>query len=109
MSAAPIAIPKRPSVALLALVALVLIVFSYLFTLAVGIACAVLPLLAAPHLGGLGALVLIVLGLIMGATIMWSLIPRRDKLEIKGVPIVLDRHPRLAALIRDIATDLGEP
>ncbi len=109
MSTIPIAIPKRPSVALLAILGLVMIVFSYLFTLMVGIACAVLPFLVAEHLGGLAALVLIALGLIMSGTILWSLIPRWDKLEIKGVSIVPDRHPRLLALIRGIAMDLGEP
>lgn len=103
-----IAIQKRPSVALIALLELALIVFSYLFTFAVGIACAVLPFIGAAYLGGISAVLLIVLGLIMSGTILSSLIPRRDKQQIKGVPIILGQHPRLASLIEAIAAQLGE-
>ena len=43
------------------------------------------------------------MGLIMGGTILWSLLPRRDAFQVAGVEIDLATQPRLKRLIEEIA------
>ena len=86
-----------------------MIVFSYLLTAAIAAACMVLPLLLlATGFVNTAVIILAVMGLLIGATILWSLIPRRDEFKPPGVAIDLSRQPRLKALVDEIASDLGQ-
>jgi heat shock protein HtpX len=75
------------------------------------IACVYLPYLAftsAEHPPAqLGLLVLG--GIIVGATILWSLVPRREKFEAPGLLLEPPAHPRLFAELQAIAAALNEP
>ncbi|MBL8212868.1 MAG: hypothetical protein JNK87_19290 [Bryobacterales bacterium] len=97
-------IPPRPSLAIWALIAILLILLSYAFTLALAAACVYFPFALLTLSSGLNTLLLFLGGLVIGAIILWSLIPRRDQFEAPG-PVVLERqHPRLFAEIQAIAT-----
>ena len=86
-----------------------MILFSYVFTLAIALACAVLPLIAIAHgFGGFYSISLLIAGLVMAGTISWSVVPRRSKFEPPGVKLDLLEHPRLATLIEETASRLGE-
>lgn len=102
-------LPKRRSLVILAILGLIIVVFSYLFTFLLGIACLVLPFIAiARGFGGVQTILVLIVGVIMGVTILWSLIPRREPFNPIGVKIDLSKHPRLASMVRNIAVTLGE-
>jgi len=106
---AAIRLPKRPSLAVLAVLGVFAIVFSYIFTLAIAVLCVVLPFLAVSHgVGGVQAVALLLIGLVMGATIAWSLVPRRDRFQTPGVLLPLSQHPRLQAHLSEVAHALGQ-
>ena len=102
---------KKWSIAAWASAAAVSVILSYLLMLAIALACIGLPILWLLAGSGMAysVFLLSVFGLVMGGTILWSLIPRRDKFEPPGVPIDLTRQPRLHAEIAYIAAALGEP
>jgi Zn-dependent protease with chaperone function len=104
-------IAPRRSVALFALLAITMVVVSYSVIVLLAIACVYLPYLAftsAEHAPAqLGLLVLG--GIIVGATILWSLVPRREKFEAPGLLLEPTAHPRLFAELHAIATALNEP
>jgi len=54
-------------------------------------------------------LLLSAFGLVAGFTILWSILPRKNKGEVNGVLIDLASEKRLAAHIQDIAAALKEP
>ena len=85
---------------------------SYVVSLCLALACLALPLLLIYGygiIGGFGALLLAVFGIVAGITILWSLLPRRDKFEPPGVRIDLSEQRRLAEEVEAIACALGEP
>lgn len=101
-------IPPRPSLAIWAAIAILLILLSYLFTLALAAACIYFPFVLLTVSSGLNTLLLFLGGLVIGAIILWSLVPRRDRFEAPG-PVILEReHPRLFAEIQTIAASLDE-
>jgi heat shock protein HtpX len=98
--------PSR-SIAIRAALALALMVGFYL--LAVGIAAALLaiPLLEVRYLGHLTGKITLVA--VMGAgTILWSILPRRDRFEDPGPRLEPAEHPRLFAAIREVARATGQ-
>lgn len=104
-------IAPRRSVALFALLAITMVVVSYIVIVLLAIACVYLPYLAFTSTehppAQLGLLVLG--GIIVGATILWSLVPRREKFEEPGLLLEPSAHPRLFAELHAIATALNEP
>jgi heat shock protein HtpX len=101
---------KKWSIAAWGLVAAFAVVLSYVVSLCLALACLALPLLLFNStIGGFGALLLAVFGVVVGITILWSLIPRRDKFEPPGVRIDLSEQRRLAQEVEAIAGALGEP
>ncbi len=101
-------IPPRPSLAIWASVAIALILASYLFTFALAAASIYFPFLLLSARAGLNTLLLFLGGLVIGAVILWSLIPRRDQFEAPG-PVILEReHPRLFAEMQALAKALNE-
>lgn len=88
-----------------------MVVFSYVVILALAISCAYLPYLAytsmesAPAQLGL----LAIGGVVVAATMLWSLVPRRDKFEAPGLLLEPSAHPRLFEELHGIASALNEP
>src|SRR5579864_3978988 len=101
----------RRSLAGWAALAATIVVASYVFTLLLAVACAYLPylLLTSPSFSGFQALGLAACGLVMSATILWSLVPRRDRFVAPGVPLDRSIQPRLFAELESIANALNEP
>ena len=101
---------KKWSIAVWAVVAAASVVLSYIVSLCLALACLALPLLLIyGRLLGFGALLLAAFGIVVGITILWSLIPRRDRFEPPGVRIDLSEQRRLAEEIESVASTLGEP
>jgi Zn-dependent protease with chaperone function len=87
-----------------------MVLFSYLLTLLLAAACVYLPYLLLTKTGvfALQALALFVGGLAMAVTMLWSLVPRRDKFTPPGPRLTAAGQPRLFAEIERIASALGE-
>jgi len=102
-------IPPRRSLLLFAMLAIVMVVFSYLFTLLLAVACVYFPWLAISTVGNYQTLALFVGGIVIAGILLWSLIPRRDKFEAPGILLAPASHPRLFAEIENIAKSLQEP
>ena len=112
MSVGPIpALPPRRSIAAWAVLAAVLIVGFYTLTLALATACVYFPylFLTAQSGGSLQFILLFVCGLVMAGTMLWSLVPRREKFTPPGPRLEAARHPRLFAEIGRLAGSLNEP
>ena len=104
-------IAPRRSVALFALLAITMVVVSYVVIVLLAVACVYLPYLAFTSTehppAQLGLLVLG--GIVVGATILWSLVPRREKFAAPGLLLEPGAHPRLFAELYAIAGALNEP
>jgi heat shock protein HtpX len=104
-------ITPRRSVALFALLAVAMVVVSYVLIALLAVAFVYLPYLAFTSMerppAQLGLLVLG--GVIVGATLLWSLIPRREKFEAPGLLLNAAAHPRLFVELNAIAAALNEP
>jgi len=104
-------IAPRRSVVLFALLAITMVVVSYVVILLLAVACVYLPYLAFTSTehppAQLGLLVLS--GFVVAGTILWSLVPRREKFEVPGLLLEPTAHPRLFAELHAIAAALGEP
>ena len=91
------------------------VILSYILAVALAIACLSLPLLLFGEMSAditsylFMRLLLSAFGLVAGCTILWSILPRRNKAEVNGVLIDLATEKRLAAHIEDIAATLKEP
>lgn len=101
-------LPPRPSIAAWAAIAAVLIVGFYTLTLALAMACVYIPYLLLSARNGVVTL-LFVSGVVMAGTMLWSLVPRREKFIPAGPRLERARHPRLFAEIERLATSLNEP
>ena len=87
------------------------VILCYALALGLSLACLVLAGLAFVILKtnfNFFALLLGTFGVVVGVTILWSLIPKREKLDLPGVPIDLTGEKRLAAVIQSIASCLNE-
>ena len=105
-------LPPRRSLALWAWLLLGMVVCSYLFIIFLAGVCIYLPFQLVSHTeDGMGfqILVLIVCGFLMGGTLLWSLVPRRDKFKPPGPLLDRASHPRLFAELDAIAAALNEP
>jgi heat shock protein HtpX len=91
------------------------VLLSYLIAMAVAVAFLSLPYIIfviIPFTVGnliFMRLLLSAFGLVAGFTILWSLIPRRAKVEINGVLIDLSKETRLSGHLEEIAAALKEP
>jgi Zn-dependent protease with chaperone function len=89
--------------------AIILVVFSYVFTFLLVAACVYLPFLSLSASPGANSLIVFLAGVVVGVVILWSLLPRRDTFHAPGPRIDADRHPRLFAELTSIARALNEP
>ena len=105
---APVILPRR-SLAFFALLAMLMVVVSYVFILLLAIACVYLPWLVINNVANFQTLALFVGGVLVAGAMLWSLLPRRDKFAAPG--LLLDRaaHPHLFAELDNIASALREP
>ena len=115
MSAIPMpakaTIAPRRSVALFALLAIAMVLASYIFVIIVAAACVYVPywiLENAEHAPG-QILLLLLGGVVIAGAMLWSLIPRRDRFEPPGPLLQRSSHPRLFAELDNIAASLNEP
>jgi heat shock protein HtpX len=96
------------AVARLAVLAVMLVVGSYVITLLLAAACIYLPILWITYSPSIYALMALLAGLVLSGIMVTSLIPRRDKFAPPGACLQLSRQPRLFAEINQIAKSLGE-
>jgi heat shock protein HtpX len=116
MAGAPVSLPSRKwSIVALSASGMAAVLVSYLLAVVVALAFLALPyllfVLVPFDVSSLLfiRLLLSAFGLAVGLTILWSLFPRKSKFDPKGVPIDLERQPRLAAEIQSISAALREP
>jgi heat shock protein HtpX len=99
----------RRSLVIWAAFALLLVAFSYVFTLLVAAACVYLPFLLVANYPEIQTLICFLGGIVIGLVILWSLVPRRDKFLPPGPRLSASEHPRLFSEIASIAKALNEP
>jgi heat shock protein HtpX len=110
MSLPRIEIQPRPSIALFAIFAIVMVIASYIFVVLLAAACVYIPYLVLFHSesAGFQILVLLLFGIVIAATMLWSLIPRRDKFTAPGLLLDRSTQPRLFDELDSIAAALNE-
>jgi heat shock protein HtpX len=102
--------PPRRSLAGWAVLAVTLIVCSYVLTLLLAAACVYIPLLLIRTLIFTpSAIFLLVGGAAVAGTMLWSLAPRRDRFQPPGPQLDPNRQPRLFSELESIAKALHEP
>jgi heat shock protein HtpX len=104
-------IAPRRSVALFALLAIAMVIASYVFVIILAAACVYVPywiIENAEHAPG-QILLLLLGGVVIAGAMLWSLIPRRDRFEPPGPLLERTSHPRLFAELDNIAASLNEP
>jgi heat shock protein HtpX len=102
-------IPPRRSLKLYAAFALLLVFASYLFTVALAIASVYLPLLGLSKFPNINTLLLFIAGIVVAATMLWSLLPRFRRFNPPGPQLEAAAHPQLFAEIAEVANLLDEP
>lgn len=105
----PVITPRR-SVALFALLAVVMVLASYVVVLCIAAACVYLPYLLLVNVTTTGQAVFLFLsGIAAAGAIVWSLVPRWDKFQAPGLLLERGSQPRLFAELDAIAAALDEP
>ena len=104
------ALPPRRSLAGWAALAVLMVICSYVVTILLAVACVGLPLLLIAYVTtNLQAWLLLLCGIVLAATILWSLAPRRDNFKPPGPRLEPASQPRLIAELESIAKALNEP
>jgi len=104
-------VPRRYSLIFWALLAMCFVAGSYLLTLALAVGCIALFFRALSTLSAgvnVQLLALGACGLVIGLTILWSLVPRRDKFHAPGALLQRSCYPRFFAELDHIASSLDE-
>src|SRR5215467_11332426 len=103
-------IRPRRSMALFALLSVLMVVMSYVFVIGLAAACVYLPYLVLAHSeGDVRIIVLFLFGIVIAAAMLWSLLPRFDKFKAPGLLLERALQPRLFAELESIAAALNEP
>jgi heat shock protein HtpX len=113
MPFASLEIRRRPSMALFAILGIAMVIGSYMFVALLAASCVYLPYIVFSRAGaqsehGWDVLILL-FGIIIATTMLWSLIPRREEFTAPGLLLDRSSHPRLFAEIDNIAAVLNEP
>jgi len=95
--------------ALFAILAILMVIGSYLFIALLAAACVYLPYLLLTQSDSMQAILLFLFGILIAAAMLWSLIPRRDKFTAPGLLLERSSYPQLFAEIDGIAAALNEP
>jgi heat shock protein HtpX len=111
MAAFNVKIRRRPSLAFFALFAAAMVVGSYVFVIVLAAACVYLPyrILFGTDSANPWFFALFLFGILIAATMLWSLIPRRDRFEAPGLLLDRSTQPRLFAELESISAALNEP
>jgi heat shock protein HtpX len=104
-------IRRRPSMAFFAILATVMVIGSYLFVILLAAGCVYFPyfFLSRSDSASGPVVLLFLFGIVIAATMLWSLIPRRDAFTAPGMLLERSAYPRLFAEIDSIAAALNEP
>jgi hypothetical protein len=104
-------ITPRRSLAFFAILAILMIIASYVFVILLAAACVLLPyyVLHRAESPGFAIMALFVFGVAIAAAMLWLLIPRHDKFTPPGPLLDRSSHSRLFAEIDGIAAALEEP
>ncbi len=111
MTRARIIIAPRRSLALYALLAMVMVIASYVVVILLAASCVYLPFLAITQTRS-PAIQLVILffgGIAAAGAMLWSLVPRREKFDAPGLLLERSEHLLLFREIDDIAAALDEP
>jgi hypothetical protein len=102
-----VTIAPRRSVALFALLAILMVFVSYAVIVALAAACVYLPylVLTSMETANLQVLILFLGGIAAAGAMLWSLVPRREKFEAPGLLIERSEHPALFGELDDIAAN----
>jgi heat shock protein HtpX len=111
MSFPTVEIPRCRSMTLFAVFAVVMVVGSYVFVVLLAAACVYIPYLILFRADSFSpqSLILFLFGIVIAATMLWSLIPRRDEFSAPGLLLDRSTQPRLFAELDHIAQALNEP
>jgi heat shock protein HtpX len=110
MSFPAVAIRPRRSMMLFAVLAILMVIASYVFVLLLAALCIFLPYeLIASESGGTQSLLLFLFGIVIAGGLLWSLVPRPDKFTAPGPRLEREQHPLLFAELEKIAASLNEP
>ena len=111
MSDPTVEIRRRPAMALFAISAMAMVIGSYIFVLLMAAACIFLPyfFLTNEDSFNVQVLFLFLFGIVIAGTLLWSLVPRRNKFESPGMLLDRKAHPRLFTELENIASTLNEP
>ena len=88
---------------------MLMVTASYLLILLLAAACVYLPWLALNSTSNFQVLALFIGGLLVAGSMLWSLVPRRDKFTPPGLLLERSAQPHLFAELDNIATALREP
>jgi heat shock protein HtpX len=102
-------IPQRRSLFWSALLAIGMVILSYVFTATLAVACAALSLWLLVMYPNLQTVLLFLGGIAAAGIMLWSLVPRRNKFVAPGVLLEPDVHPRMFRELGAIASSLQEP
>jgi heat shock protein HtpX len=109
MNVSKVTIRPRRSMAIFAVLAIVMVILSYVVLLALAVASVYLPYLAlASGVANLQLYILLLFGIALAGALLWSMMPRRDKFTPPGPLLERSAHPRLFAELDYIAGSLGE-
>src|SRR5215471_5183058 len=104
---------RRPSMALFAILGIAMVIGSYLFVAFLAAGCVYLPYIGFSRAGAQSEhgwdVLMLLFGIIIAATMLWSLIPRREEFTASGLLLDRSSHPRLFTEIDSIAAALNEP
>jgi heat shock protein HtpX len=111
MSFPAVTIRPRRSMMWFAILAILMVIASYIFVIALAAACVYFPylLLFNSESASTQALLLLLFGGAIAGGLLWSLVPRPDKFTAPGPQLDRAQHPRLFAELDGIAASLNEP
>src|SRR5438477_3932916 len=110
MSFPAVAIRPRRSMMLFAVLAILMVITSYVFVLLLAAACIYVPYrLSTTPSTGTEPTLLLLFGVIIAGAILWSLFPRFDKFKAPGPQLERAEHPDLFSELDHIAASLNEP
>jgi hypothetical protein len=95
MPSVKITILPRRSMAVFAILSIVMVVLSYVVLLTLVAGCVYLPCQAldSGH-GNFQVLALLLFGMVIAGALLWSMVPRRDKFAAPGPLLERGAHPR---------------
>jgi hypothetical protein len=110
MAASSVHIPPSRSFSAFSLLAVLMVIVSYILLLVIAAACVYLPYLALTRLNTMNAQMFVLLfgGVLVAGALLWSMAPRRDHFKAPGLLLDRSSQPTLFKEIDAIAAALNE-